>query len=547
MNSWPLRRGGAAAAAVVCAFLSGACHSSPNTSPASASGSVVDPPAGLGLQPVTRPDFSKMEPSVRQQMDARFSSLKTTIGNRASTRDDLAGAYGETGKLLMAATLLDAAEVCYLNAQVLAPGDRRWPYYLGQIYKGKGPIEKSVSSFERARQLAPEDVATTVWLGEAYLAAGNADPADQLFAKAIALQPSLAAARFGAGKAALAKREYRRAVDQLKEALVLEPRSTGIHYPLAMAYRGLGDVKESEAQLALQGKIDPRPVDPLMRDIDGLLQSSESYNVRGGAELEAGHWAAAAEQFRKGLELAPNEPSLRQRFGIALYQMGDKQGAAQQFEQVLRTTPDYARAHFSLGVLLNDAGQYPEAIDHFRAALKSDPHYVEARVQLAGTLSRVGHPGEAIEHYADALRADPTNVDAAFGRAMSFVRLRRYREARDGLADGMKNHPDQAMFVHGLARLLAAAPDDQVRDGRGALKLVDQLVKGPQTIELAETTAMALAESGRYQEAVAVQRDALTGATNAGLSNVQRRIAENLRLYENRKPCRVPFTDDELP
>src|SRR5262249_22977093 len=139
------------------------------------------------------------------------------------------------------------------------------------------------------------------------------------------------------------------------------------------------------------------------------------------------------------------------------------------------------------------------------------------------------------------------NSDAAFGRAMAFVRLRRYSDARDALTAGMKNHPDQAMFAHALARLLAAAPDSRVRDGRAALKLVDELVKGPQTIELAETTAMALAESGRYQEAVAVQHDALTGATNAGAPNVRRRIAENLHLYENRTPCRVPFSDDELP
>jgi hypothetical protein len=130
---------------------------------------------------------------------------------------------------------------------------------------------------------------------------------------------------------------------------------------------------------------------------------------------------------------------------------------------------------------------------------------------------------------------------------MSFIRLRRYKDARDALADGMKNHPDHAMFAHALARLLAAAPDDQVRDGRRALKLIDQLVKGQQTIELAETTAMALAESGRYQEAVRVQRDALAGAAGAGLPAVERRIAENLRIYENHMPCRVPFSADELP
>jgi tetratricopeptide (TPR) repeat protein len=547
MNGQPLRRAVAAAVLVACAGFSVSCRSPQKTSATGVSISPLDPPPGLGLQVVTMPEFSTMEASVRQQMETQFSRLKATVENRASTRGDLALAYGEMGKLVMAATLFDAAESCFRNAQTLAPDDRRWPYYLGHIYRAKGPAEKSVASFERARQLAPDDMATTIWLGEAYLSTGNAETADQLFTRAITLQPAVAAAKFGAGRAALAKREYRRAVDQLNEALALEPKATGIHYPLAMAYRGLGDVAQSEAHLAQQGQLDPRPVDPLMQEIDGLLESPQAYNVRGGAELEAGHWAAAAEQFRRGLELTPNEPSLRHRFGIALYQMGDQQGAARQFEEVLRATPDYARAHFSLGVLLNDARQYPEAIDHFRAALKSDPRYVEARVQLAGTLARSGRPGEAIEQYADALRADPTNVDAAFGRAMAFVRLRRYRDARDALADGMKNHPDRAIFAQGTARLLAAAPDDQVRNGRRALTLIDQLVKGPQTIELAETTAMALAESGRYQEAVAVQRDALTGASSAGLPNVVRRITENLRLYENRTPCRVPFSDDELP
>lgn len=493
------------------------------------------------------PDVSRMEPSVRQQMEAQFSSLRAAIGARGTSHDDLARAYGDTGKLLLAATLLDAAEVCFVNAQALAPNDRRWPYYLGQIYKGKGPTEKAIASFERARQLAPDDVPTMIGLGNAYLAAGDADRADELFAKAAAQQPGVAAAKFGAGRAALAKREYRRAVDQLTEALTLDPRATSIHYPLAMAYRGLGNAGQAEAHLAEQGKVDPRAVDPLMREIDTLLESPEAYNIRGGAELEAGHWNAAAALFRKGLELNPNEPSLRQRYGTALYQMGDRQGATREFEQVLRATPDYARAHFSLGVLLNDEGQYPAAVDHFRAALKSDSHYVEARVQLAGALARSGHPGEAIEQYNEALRVEPANVDAAFGRAMALIRLRRFLEARDTLADGMKNHPDQSTFGHALARLLAAAPDDRVRDGRRALTLIDQLVKGPQSIELAETTAMALAESGRYSEAVGVQRDALTAATTAHLAKAQQRITENLRLYENRKPCRNPFGEDELP
>ena len=202
------------------------------------------------------PDFSKMEPSVRQQMQTQFSSLKSAIGKASSTRGDLARAYGETGKLLMAAALLDAAEVCYVNAQTLAPDDSRWPYYLGHVYKGKGPIEKSVSSFERARQLAPDDVATMVWLGDAYLSAGNADGADQLFARRSPCSLQSPPRGLARAERHWPSERYRRAVDQLNEALALEPQATSIHYPLAMAYRGLGDVTQSDAHLAQQGKVE---------------------------------------------------------------------------------------------------------------------------------------------------------------------------------------------------------------------------------------------------------------------------------------------------
>ena len=32
----------------------------------------------------------------------------------------------------------EAAEPAYLNAQDLIPGDARWPYYLGHLYKSIG-------------------------------------------------------------------------------------------------------------------------------------------------------------------------------------------------------------------------------------------------------------------------------------------------------------------------------------------------------------------------------------------------------------------------
>jgi tetratricopeptide (TPR) repeat protein len=536
------------AATVVFALLVVACGSRGETgSAASDEAGILKAPDGLGLQSVALPDFSQMEAPARGQMQTRFSSLTSLIENPGASRADLGTAFGEMGKLLMAATYLDAAETCYLNAQALAPGDRRWPYYLGHVYKAKGPLPKAVGAFERALQLQPNDIATLVWLGEVHLAEGRAEAAEPLFAKALALQPEAAAAWFGSGRASLAKKAYAEAVKHLREALARDPRATGIHYPLAMAYRGLGDMKLAEAHLAQQGDIEARPPDPLMQELDRLLQSPEAYNVRGGRELDAGNWSAAAESFRKGLELAPADPSLRHRLGTALSQMGDVRGAAAQFEQVVRTSPSFARAHYSLGVLMNDSGRFDEAIDRFSTALKYEPGYVQARVQLAGVLARSGRPEEALIHYEQTLAANPTLADAAFGYAMTLVRLRRYEEARSRLTEGTKSFSDEPRFSHALARVLAAAPDDRVRDGQQAKTLVDGLLKGPQTIELAETTAMMLAELGDYAQAAAVQRDVLAAAGQRGMLDVVRRVTENLKLYERRQPCRTPFTEDELP
>jgi cytochrome c-type biogenesis protein CcmH/NrfG len=130
---------------------------------------------------------------------------------------------------------------------------------------------------------------------------------------------------------------------------------------------------------------------------------------------------------------------------------------------------------------------------------------------------------------------------------MAFVRLRRYRDARDAFADGTKRFPDQPLFKLALARVLAAAPDAQVRDGKQSMALVNELMKGPQTIELAETAAMGLAEVGRFDQAIEAQQSVLAAARNANLAPVVKRATENLALYEKREPSRRPFGDDELP
>jgi len=196
-------------------------------------------------------------------------------------------------------------------------------------------------------------------------------------------------------------------------------------------------------------------------------------------------------------------------------------------------------------VLMESRGQDGEAIKAFNAAIASDASYVEPRFSLANALRRGGRAQDSLAQYAEVLRLDPAVSQASFGYAMGLVRLGRYQEAKSRFEAAMKTFPDQPGFAHALARLLAAAPDDGVRDGARAISLMNELLKSEQTLPMAETMAMALAESGRFDDAVTWQESAIRSAAEGKREDLVRKLTTNLKLYQNRQPCRTPWTLDD--
>jgi tetratricopeptide (TPR) repeat protein len=442
-------------AIVLCstALTASACGSESETPTSTSTPAATTAADRRTLRPVSLPDLSRAGESVGKQLRDGYASLMATTQKPGTSDLELGNAYGEMGRLLMAAEYREAAEQCFLNAQALAPADARWPYLLALLYNDLGDAAKSVASFERAFQLQPDDLPTLVWLGSAYLDQGRAAQAEPLFIKALSLQPRSVPALFGLGRTALAKQEYSRAADHLEQALSLDPKARVIHYPLAMAYRGMGNVERAEAHLRQRGPGEILPPDPLRAQLDGLLESAVAYEVRGAHALDQGEWAAAADYFRKGIELAPTEPSLRHKLGTALAMTGDTQGATQQFEEVTRRWPAFAKAQYSYGVVLAASGRHRDAIAHFMAAVKSEPAYVEAHLQWAEALRNSGRFEESLPRYEQAMRLDPRVAEARLGYAMALAGLERYDEARAQLTEGRTLYPTRPEFADTLARL----------------------------------------------------------------------------------------------
>jgi tetratricopeptide (TPR) repeat protein len=445
--------------AVACILATSAGGCTPRDEPAPV-GSISGSRQGETVRPVALPDVSRLATSVQAQIRERHSALAAKLEDRTTPQAELADAYGELGLILMAAEHYDAAASCYLTAHGLVPIDARWPYYLGHLHRMRGDVGKATEFFSKALALRPADTPTLIWLGEMYLDQDKAEQAEPLFLRALARDPKSAAALSGAGRTALAKHDFARSIDYLERALSLEPRALGLHYSLAAAYRGLGQLDRARTHLEQRASGRPLPSDPLMEAYEAVLHSPLTYETRGLRAMESGQVKEAADLFRKGLELAPDDPGLLHRLGTALFMAGHPAGAVQQFERALQRSPEFARAHFGLGMVLNLSGRHAEAIERFAAAVKYQPDYLEARLGLAEALRVTGRLQESLPHFQRIVELDPSLAEAWVMYVTTLARLHRYQEARDRLNEALRVHPGEPELTALRVRLLAASPDD---------------------------------------------------------------------------------------
>jgi tetratricopeptide (TPR) repeat protein len=403
--------------------------------------------------PVVLPELSPLAGSVQHQVRERHASLEQMRANQRTPRAELAAAYGSLGRLLMASKFTDEATACYLQAEALAPGEMRWPYYLGHAYLRKGDRVRAAAAFQRASTLQPADLNALIWLGETYLDDGRPDAAQPIFQQALSRQPQSAAALFGAGRTALARQAYAEAAQDMERALANDRQASAIHYPLAMAYRALGDREKAEAQLRERGSAFPDLIDPLMQQDDEVLDSAVAYENRGVQALKAADWPAAAAAFRKGLALSPGDASLRYWLGATRYAAGDAAAAEREFVAVVRHSPDFAKAHFSLGMIFDASGRRPAAIEQFRAAVKHDPTLPEARFRLAETLRATGQVESSLNEYEAAITLDPGLAEAWIGGGRALVALGRRQQASAWLAQARRLHPGRPELAEMQSRV----------------------------------------------------------------------------------------------
>jgi tetratricopeptide (TPR) repeat protein len=299
-----------------------------------------------------------------------------------------------------------------------------------------------------------------------------------------------------------------------------------------------------------------------------------AHNELGLIRLDQGKLEEAEGEFKMTLALHPDDEKAHNNLALISSRKGDIGEAIAHFRKSLDIQPADAKALGALGTLLLQQGQVAEAITEFRKALALQPAYSQARGDLGRALLRQGdfdgalacfgrtaapapdsaqqwhdigeeflNQGFLIESaasYRRALSINPRFADAWAGLGLASLQNGQFKEAEDSWQKVLDINPAEPQIQNNLASLLATASDAALRDGPRAVALAEQASQatgGANPIILC-TLAAAYAETGRYQEAVATARKALSQAQAQKNDKLAGALQEQIKLYEAGRPTR---------
>ncbi|HOC56794.1 MAG TPA: tetratricopeptide repeat protein [Verrucomicrobiota bacterium] len=318
------------------------------------------------------------------------------------------------------------------------------------------------------------------------------------------------------------------AADAFSRALELDANSLRARVGLAEAWRRLGRGQEAHQQAALALQRHPR--EAAAHAQAALLLSLDR------------RYPEAVDHLRQALAQAPDHPTAGQQLAACLAFMGQHQQVIEACRQGLRVDPFNPTLHHLLANAAAETGDMTNAVAHLRFALALKPQWPEARSLLALALTSLGRQDEAAAQYEQAIREAPSDPNLHYLYAAALASHGSTRAAVDRYRQALALRPDLIEALNNLAWILAANPDDALRNGAEAVRLAERACELSQHAEpvLLGTLAAAYAEAARFDDAVKTAEKARDLAAKAGLKDVAERNSQLLELYRAGKPYHDP-------
>ncbi len=227
---------------------------------------------------------------------------------------------------------------------------------------------------------------------------------------------------------------------------------------------------------------------------------------------------------------------------LALQQNGENAAALAEWKKALAIDPTDARANNGIAIALSVSGDSDQAITYLRKATQISPDFFEAYYNLGLELAKKNRVNEAIDAWLNTVRIRPNFAAGHENLGYAFYLQGKFADSLTHLRLALDADPDRVSDLNLAASLLATCPDGSVRNGKDAVALADhaQTLTHAQDPAILDTLSAAYAETGRFPQAMEVERHAIAVATQQGKTSLTATLEAHLSRYQSNKPLREP-------
>jgi|HubBroStandDraft_1064217.scaffolds.fasta_scaffold00820_4 tetratricopeptide (TPR) repeat protein len=227
---------------------------------------------------------------------------------------------------------------------------------------------------------------------------------------------------------------------------------------------------------------------------------------------------------------------------LAQQQKGDNAAALADWKKALEIDPNDARANNGIAIALSVSGDSDDAIAYLRKATQINPDFFEAYYNLGLELAKKERVNEAIDAWLNTVRIRPNFAAGHENLGYAFYLQGNFAVSLAHLRRALELEPDRVSDLNLAASLLATCPDASIRNGTDAVYLADraQTLTHAQDPAILDTLSAAYAETGRFPQAVEVEQQAIAVATQQGKTALTTTLKAHLTRYESNTPLREP-------
>src|ERR1700758_1259108 len=146
----------------------------------------------------------------------------------------------------------------------------------------------------------------------------------------------------------------------------------------------------------------------LVMAASGFAQTAEIYRRDATEFARQKSWDQAIANYRKALELKPDDPLTHYDLALALKYKGEAKQAVDEFEAALRLKPKWAEAQYGFGAARDGLHDLPAAPKELQAAIQLAPANAAAHQMLAHIYLEQSNPTSAKIELQRAIAAKPS-------------------------------------------------------------------------------------------------------------------------------------------